>query len=353
MTGADLVLSAATVEALDAVLDETDSTALRVLPVVPPATLDRVVVAAYLEQLDPVDRAQFSEPTWRAYLSDFHAFTTWCTEHGISARPATPETVRAYLVDQADTLKLSTLRRRLTAISAMHQLSGLETPTRALIVRQAWKGLSRIHRPTQPTRRVEALITDKLAAIVAPLGESAKDKRDRALLVMGFAGAFRRSELAALNVADIELQADGLLVTLRRSKTDQTGEGRVVGLPYGSHRATCPVRSWLAWREAAQLDADGPAFLSMRRGGSHILPSRIPAAAIAQVVKTRAAAVGMDPRTVSGHSMRAGFVTAAAFAGLPDRSIMRQTGHTNPNSLTQYVREARTWEDNPAAKVGL
>jgi integrase len=258
-----------------------------------------------------------------------------------------------YLSDQGSVRKLSTLRRRLSAIRLAHHLAGLTSPTTDAKVTQAWRGLSRTHGPTQTRRQSAAILTPTLAEIVAPLGESTKDKRDRALLVVGFAGALRRSELADLNVSDIQVLEDGLRITVRKSKTDQEGKGRVVGLPYGSHRATCPVRSWLAWRDAARLAEDGPAFLSMRRGGSHVLPSRIPADAIARVVKARAAAVGLDPRTVSGHSLRAGFATSAARAGVGDRDIMRQTGHRSPASLTPYIREGKLFEDNAAARVGL
>lgn len=153
-------------------------------------------------------------------------------------------------------------------------------------------------------------------------------------------------------MTDIDVVEDGLRITLRKSKTDQEGDGRIVGLPYGTHRETRPVRSWLTWKETAGL-MDGPAFLSMRRGGYHVTTQRMPDRAIAEVIKARAAAAGLDPRVVSGHSLRSGFATSAASAGASDRSIMAQTGHRSPASLTPYVREGKLFDENAAAKVGL
>ncbi|GAA4960585.1 tyrosine-type recombinase/integrase [Kineococcus glutinatus] len=325
------------------------------LAVVGPATLDPSSLESWLAGLHPLHRAGRSAATWRAYASDLAHFATWCSRQGVTPLPAEPGTVLGYLHAHGEALSLSTLQRRLAAISVAHRLIDAPSPTTSETVRLAWSGLRRTHGPRRTVRKVDAVLTTTLAQLVAPLGESAMDIRDRALLVMGFAGAFRRSELAGLNLADITVTDDGLRISVRSSKTDQEGQGRIIGLPYGSHRATCPVRSWLTW--AAILDqhgiSEGPAFRSFTKAGRSLKPRGMTGEAIAEVVKRRAAAVGIDPTSVAGHSLRAGFITSAARAGVPDRTIMRQSGHRSPASLSAYVREGTLFQDNAAAHVGL
>jgi integrase len=175
--------------------------------------------------------------------------------------------------------------------------------------------------------------------------------RDRALILLGFAGAFRRSELVGLDVADCAFGKDGLTVTLRPSKTDQAGVGRNIGVPYGSNPETCPVRTLQEWMETAAV-ADGPLFRSINRHGQ-IRPSRLSGIDVARVVKKLAERAGLDAAKYAGHSLRAGHATAAAIAGASERSIMRQTGHRSVQMVRRYIREGSLFRENSAGKLGL
>jgi site-specific recombinase XerD len=185
--------------------------------------------------------------TLRGYRSDWAGFTAWCRERGLDPLPAAPETVALYLTDLAGATATATLQRHLTSISQAHKGAGLTSPTGDETVRQVWRGI----RPTFGTasRGKAPLLADDVRAMVAHLGHRPTDVRDRALVLMLYAGAFRRSELVALDVADVADTADGLVVTIRRSKTDQEGVGATVGIPYGSDPQTCPVRAYRAWLE--------------------------------------------------------------------------------------------------------
>ena len=175
--------------------------------------------------------------------------------------------------------------------------------------------------------------------------------RDRALLLVGFAGAFRRSELVALDVDDMADTTDGLVVTIRRSKTDQEGAGEQIGIPYGSDPATCPVRSYRAWLDASGVTS-GPVFRAVTRHG-RMSDRRLGDAAVADVVKRCARVAGLDPCQFAGHSLRAGLITSAAEAGVAERDIMRQSRHKSVPVMRRYIRGATVWQANAAAAVGL
>jgi integrase len=187
--------------------------------------------------------------------------------------------------------------------------------------------------------------------MVGGLGTDSAGCRDRALLLLGFAGALRRSELVGLDVADITEGTDGLTVLLRRSKTDQEGAGRTVGVPYGSNPVTCPVRAWRAWLEVSGIE-EGPVFRSVDRHG-RIGVTRLTAQAVALVLKRHAAGAGLDPGDVAGHSLRAGLATSAAEAGVPERVIAATTGHRGTAMLRRYIREGSLFRENAASAVGL
>ena len=194
-----------------------------------------------------------------------------------------------------------------------------------------------------------------VTSVVRAMVEGAPDRllglRDRALLLLGFAGAFWRSELVALDVEDLEFTAAGLVVTQRRSKTDQEGEGRKVGIPYGANPDTCPVRAVREWLDEAAVTL-GPVFRSVNRHGQ-VQPGRLSDKAVALVVKRHAPAAGVDPARYAGHSLRAGLATAAAAAGASERSIMNQTGHRSLPTLRRYIRDGQLFRDNAAAAAGL
>jgi integrase len=196
-----------------------------------------------------------------------------------------------------------------------------------------------------------ALLTDALRSLMRIIPDSLLGKRDAALLLLGFSGAFRRSELVALNVADIESCEDGVKVTLRRSKTDQEGQGRVVGIPHGSNPQLCPVRALQRWLDAAGI-SEGPLFRSVDRHGN-VGVSALTDQVVATVAKRYCAGAGLDPTLFAGHSLRAGMATQSAINGASERSIQKQTGHKSLAMLRRYIRDGELFRDNAAGRLGL
>jgi integrase len=207
---------------------------------------------ALIERARAYARGSKAANTLRAYESDLRHFGAWCERRALEAFPAAPETVALYLVDHAERLAVSTLRRRLAAISEAHQAARFPNPTLDPAVCTTWAGIRRTHGKAPDAK--EAAVTEVVAAMVAPLGERLIDVRDRTILLIGFAGALRRSELSALDVGDVVETGEGLKVTVARSKTDQEGEGHTVGITYGSNMQTCPIRAWHAWLAAAEIE---------------------------------------------------------------------------------------------------
>jgi len=287
--------------------------------------------------------------TRRAYRADWADFTTWCQAHGRTALPAVPETVVLYLSDRANTLKTATLQRRLTAISQAHKAADLDPPTTDRAVRRVMTGIRRAKGTAQEGKA--PAVTREMKAMVATLPSTLRGRRDRALLLLGFAGAFRRSELVDLDVSDVTATDDGLVVRLRRSKTDQEGAGRTVGIPYGSRPDTCPVRAVRAWLTMASV-VEGPLFRGVDPHGN-LGRRRLSDKTVARVVKNAAEAAGLDPARYAGHSLRAGLATAAAQAGVAERVIMAQTGHKSLPMVRKYIREGSLFTQNAAAEVGL
>ncbi len=228
---------------------------------------------------------------------------------------------------------MATLARRLVAIRRAHALRGLPDPVRSELVRLTFRGIRRAH--GRPQRRAAALATEEMAAIVASLGDSVRDARDRALLLIGFAGAFRRSELICIDCKSIERRAAGIVITIPKSKTDQEGQGRQVAIPHGRNDI-CPVRALDQWLELSGI-TQGPVFRPLARRG-HVLPGQLSGDSIASIVKQRVKAIGLDPARYSGHSLRAGFVTSAATAGAPTWRIKAQTGHASDALVGRYIR---------------
>jgi len=294
-------------------------------------------------------RAAQSPNTRRAYAADWRDFSGWCAAAGQASLPATPETLILYLSARADFVKSGTLTRRLAAIRQAHQTAGCESPTHHHAVGKVMAGIRRRKGTAQAPKR--PLLTEDIRRLVAPLGERLLELRDRALILVGFAGALRRSELASLDVEDLEFSREGLVVTIRRSKTDPEGQGRKVGIPYGSNPGTCPVRALEAWLEALGSD-EGPVFRTVNRHG-HLSGRRLTPQSVALIVKRLAGRAGLEVADLAGHSLRAGLATAAAAAGVPERAIMAQTGHRSVTTLRKYIREGSLFMENAAAKVGL
>ena len=299
-------------------------------------------LAALVEETTPAN-------TKRAYATDWRHFTTWCAAAGLASLPAELHTVVSYLLDSAQRYKLATIERRLSSISKAHRLAHQPDPTKNEPVHLAMKALRKKLSRAQ-TQKAPA-VTDIIRAMVAELPAGPAGLRDRALLLLGFAGAFRRSELVSLNVDDLQFTGAGVVVTLRASKTDQEGQGTTKGIPLGANAATCPVRALRAWLGAAEL-VSGALFRPIDRHGN-IKAARLTGSAVARIVKRAAGRAGLDIADFAGHSLRAGLATAAAAAGVSERSIMQQTGHKSERMVRRYIRRGSLFTDNAAGKVGL
>ena len=366
--------------------------------------LERLDIAADLEALveglaDLLEHAS-SPRTRRAYESDFTHFAGWAADHGRAELPAAPQTIALYITSQQHDLRPASLLRRLSAIAVRHRGAGYDSPTSHELVRRAVAGLRRKH-GARPAAKL-ALVTAQLAVICARLQAEAEPpplpadslparqdqrraraaaatalraRRDRALLLVGYAAALRRSELVALDVADLAEDAGGLRVFIQRSKTDQEGLGDFVGIVHGhpadTCSATCPIRAWREWRTAMataagtdtdDLPADSPAFRPVTRHGRLGTPTqadvntRLTGQSVALIVKSAVTLLG-DKRFLAanyaGHSLRAGFATQAAAAGVPLDRIMRQTRHSSVATALRYIRQADVWQNNASASLGL
>lgn len=304
-----------------------------------------------------------SANTWKSYQSDLRHFEKWCQHNHHRHFPAAPETIATYIIQLRESHKLSTITRRIAAISQAHFAAGLENPTLDPKVKMTMKGLRHEYGPKQQKRKVKPAVASVIHKLVDPLGTSLVDIRDRALLLIGYAGAFRRSELAQLQVSDITVTEEGLRIVLRKSKTDQEGQGASKGLLYGSEEHTCPVRAWQAWLKASAI-ANGMAFRSVSRirkkarrkdapEPKEVIGKSITDRTIANIIKRRIEASGLNPEEFSGHSLRAGLITEAARRGKSERAIMKQSLHKHLPTLREYIREGSLFVDNVSSDVGL
>lgn len=277
----------------------------------------------------------------RAYASDLQRFLNWG-----GYIPAPDSMIAEYLADHAETKSTSTIIRWLTSLAKAHRAAGALDPTQSELVRSVVRGIRR--RYGAPPAQAQPLVRDILLTILDTMGTSVKDTRDRALLLVGFAGGFRRSELVDLNHADIEFVTAGIKLHIRRSKTDQYGEGRLIGIPYARGRH-CPVLALNSWLACSGIAA-GPLFRPVNRH-SQISPDRLSGEAVSLVIKAGLRAIDIEPAGYSGHSLRSGFATSAVQAGVPSWKIRAQTGHASDAMLSKYVRSAEMFVDNAAGAI--
>lgn len=296
-----------------------------------------------------------AENTKRAYRAAWADFVGWCEDLQLTSLPATPETVAMYLSDRSKQLKVGTLRHRLAAISVAHAAAGHEPPTalRREPLRSVWAGIRR-SLDGRPVRKAP-LTGDLLHRFLLDLDLDSRDParrlrafRDRALVLVGFAGAFRRSELVAIRVQDLTFEAKGVLVSIPRSKTDPGGAGDIVGIPFASRSTTCPVHALRAWLDAAGI-AEGPVFRGVLHGGH--LTGALSTEVVARTIKKYAGRLGLDVEAFSGHSLRAGLITSAAAAKVSEHDIARQSRHRSTAVLRAYIRKATMWDGNAASAV--
>ena len=325
-----------------------------------------VPIADVVLRLDPTpDRSEFVAPleaiaeqtrafvdatrapnTVRAYAADCRDFLSFCDARGLQALPASSEVVALYITHLAGSRRAVTIQRRVAAISQQHQDAGHPTPTEDRLVRKTMAGIRRTLGTAPRTKT--ATRTKLRRQLVLDLPDTPEGLRDRGLLLVGFAGALRRSELVALDRSDITFDSDGTRVLIRGSKTDQESAGDVVGLPYGEQAETCPVRALRVW--LAVLPNQRPAvFRRMSRWGTPTR-ARLTDQSVALIVKRRVVAIGQDPRLFAGHSLRAGLATSAAAGGAAERDIMQQTRHRSVAMVRRYIREGKLFHKGNAAR---
>ncbi len=298
-----------------------------------------------------IDAAR-AESTRAAYASDWADFEAFCDRLDLTPLPADAATVALYVADMSASrdLAVSTIGRRMAAIAVTHSEANAVSPTVHPQVRKLMTGLRRTKGVEQNGKR--ALTVNELRRMIATLGDDPTSLRDKALLLVGFVGGLRRSELVAINVGDLRLDDRGYALTIRRSKTDPEGEGRQVALPYSADPLLCPVRALQAWLETGAIER-GAVFRRVRRGGN-TTTQRLSAQSVGLVVKKLAGAAALTrPDELGGHSLRAGFATTAAAAGASERAIANQTGHRSMQVLRRYIRQATTFDDNAATELGL
>jgi integrase len=290
-----------------------------------------------------------AENTKRAYRNDWIQFSRWCVKNGFGDLPSEPETIVYYITYLGNSLKASSIKRKMTAISQRHETAGYPSPTKTAVVKGVWDGIQRSIGIKEDGK--DALWLQELRLMIDAIPQDQLiGIRNRALLVIGWAGALRRSELVALNVEDITKTRDGLILHLNRSKTDQKGEGHDVAFPYGSNPLTCPVRSLEDWLAASEI-SEGPLFRRMDRHGNIL--GRLTPQSVRLIVRNCSEKVGLDPERYGAHSLRSGFCSQAAKAGKAEHQIMKQTRHKRSDSLQRYIKKVSLFDDNAASGIGL
>ena len=289
--------------------------------------------------------------TTRAYSVGWRRFCQWCETQSpcLEPMPAKPELVALYLTAQAERCKVATLRSHLSAINRAHRDAGHEAPGRSIIVQQVLKGIRRT-KGVAP-RQAQPITSKELRAILATLRETKLGLRDRALILLGFHGAFRRSELVALDVGDVEETKEGLRIIVRRSKTDQEAVGLEKGVLFQADPSVCAVRALRAWKEASGVEV-GPLFRAVTRHGQ-VSAARLTDRAVYLVVERACNAAGLDSAKFSAHSLRSGLATQSAIDGCPERAIMRQGGWRGVQTVRGYIRHGTLFQENVGTYLRL
>jgi integrase len=314
----------------------------------PPTPRAAMALAKSQEYQDAAD----APSTLRAYAGDLAHYKAWCERHGFRAMPATPAIVGAYLAAAGEGYAMPTLRRRVAAIARACGVAGQPLDTKHPAIRETLRGIGRKH--GTPSRRSAALTTTEIKKLCRACGLDLAGLRDRALFLIGFAGALRRSELVGLDVEHLTWTASGLKLLIERSKTDASGEGAEIAIPRGRSEETCPVASLKSWLKAAEITA-GPLYRKVNRGGK-VEAARLTPDGVRQILLKRAYQAGIKgtlAEPISPHGMRAGFVTTAYRNGVPDEEIMGHTRHRSLATMRSYVRRAKLSTTSPAGKLGL
>ncbi len=285
-------------------------------------------------------RSSKASNTLRAYKADYRDFAAFCIKNGFKPMPSEAKVLSLYLTHLSQNSKFSTLKRRLASISVIHKLSGHYIDTKHPIITENLMGIKRVKGSYQKAKK--PLLINDLKQIINVIDQEKKEKnktRDRALILLGFAGGFRRSELVAIEFEDIEFVEEGLKVFVKRSKTDQSGEGMTKGIPYFTNINYCPVVSLKRWIEISNIKT-GKIFNMSDKS-------------VALIIKKYTNLAGLDPNKYSGHSLRSGFATSTAELGAEERSIMAMTGHKTSQMVRRYIKEANLFKNNALNKIKI
>jgi site-specific recombinase XerD len=290
--------------------------------------------------------------TVRAYKSDFEDFVLFCVKNGFRSIPTEPKIISLYLTFlSSKNIKISTIKRRLVSIGVIHKIKGHYLDTKHPIIIENLLGIKRRKGVNQKGKK--PLLINDLKIIIDVINKEVepdlKKLRNKALLLLGFSGGFRRNELVSLNVEDVEFVFEGLKITLKRSKTDQFGEGFVKGIPLFENSLYCPVTSLKRWINISKIKK-GPIFLRFAKGPK-ITNTRLTDQSVALIIKEYLFKAGIDNKNYSGHSLRSGFATSAAEAGAEERSIMAITGHKSTEMVRRYIKEANLFKNNALNKI--
>jgi len=292
--------------------------------------------------------------TIRAYKSDYKDFGLFCAQNGFKSLPADPKIVSLYLTHlSTKDVKISTLKRRLVSIGVIHKLKGHYLDTKHPTIIENIMGIKRRKGSIQKGKK--PLLINNLKQIIDVIdshnNEEIKKLRDRSLILIGFSGGFRRNEIVSLDYEDLDFVAEGVKINLKRSKTDQFGEGAVKGLPYFDNSQYCPVLSLKKWIEVSNIKY-GPLFRRFAKG-SKLTENRLTDQTVALLIKEYLKLAGIDSKNYSGHSLRSGFATSAAESGVEERSIMAMTGHKSTEMVRRYIKEANLFKNNALNKIKI
>jgi len=292
--------------------------------------------------------------TVRAYKSDFKDFGLFCAKNGFKSLPSEPKIVSIYLTHlSTKDMKMSTIKRRLVSIGVIHKLKGHYLDTKHPSIIENIMGIKRRKGSIQNGKK--PLLISHLKALINVIDEQKKEEikkiRDRSIILIGFSGGFRRNEIVSLDFDDLDFLTEGLKISLRRSKTDQFGEGLVKGLPYFNNVRYCPVQSLKKWIEISKINK-GPLFRRFSKG-SNLTENRLTDQTVALLIKQYLQLAGVDSKNFSGHSLRSGFATSAAESGAEERSIMAMTGHKSTEMVRRYIKEANLFKNNALNKIDL
>ena len=292
--------------------------------------------------------------TIRAYKSDFHDFELFCIQNGFKSLPSEPKIISLYLTSlSSKDIKMSTLKRRLVSIGIIHKLKGHYLDTKHPLIIENIMGIKRRKGSAQNGKK--PLLINNLKALIKAINRSNSNPiikfRDRTIVLIGFSGGFRRNEIVSLNYNDIEFVSEGMKINLRRSKTDQYGEGFLKGVPYFDNPVYCPVISMQNWLKISEIDS-GSLFRRFSKGAK-LTEMRLTDQTVALIIKKYLQLAGIDSKNYSGHSLRSGFATSAAEAGAEERSIMAMTGHKSTEMVRRYIKEANVFKNNALNNIKI